>query len=117
MNVFESAGLVFRVAIWKGHARYDPITEAHTHFLCETCGRIRNVKKGNLVALDQLAPHVAGKVRCVRVMIYGRNPTCAARLAKKNRGLKTSQGAPTKSQTGHRRKKRASKGEKSSSRA
>ena len=35
MNALESAGMAWRVATWKGHARYDGNVQAHAHFLCE----------------------------------------------------------------------------------
>jgi Fur family transcriptional regulator, peroxide stress response regulator len=39
MNALEGAGMVWRVATFKGHARYDGDVETHAHFLCETCGK------------------------------------------------------------------------------
>ena len=77
MNVLESAGLIWRVATWKGHARYDANVEAHAHFLCETCGRIQDVETGNLGALCQLVGGDVGLIRRVSVTFYGEGPLCA----------------------------------------
>ncbi|NCC92478.1 MAG: transcriptional repressor, partial [Opitutae bacterium] len=43
MNAMEAAGLVRRIAVWKGCVRYDGELTAHAHFLCETCGRVMDV--------------------------------------------------------------------------
>ena len=77
MNVLESAGLVWRVATWKGHARYDANVEAHAHFLCENCGRIQDVETGDLGALCQMAKGDIGQIRRVSVTFYGEGPLCA----------------------------------------
>ena len=78
MNALEAAGMVWRVATWKGHARYDGNVETHGHFLCETCGRIHDLE----LTMDDLGPlcqKVAGKsgnIRRVDVMFYGVGPMC-----------------------------------------
>ena len=78
MNALEEAGMVWRVATWKGHARYDANVETHGHFLCEGCGRIHDL---NLTTEDlgPLCSQVAGKkgkVRRVDLMFYGLGPNC-----------------------------------------
>ena len=80
MNALEAAGMVRRVATWKGHARYDGNVEAHAHFLCEKCGRIDDVDThGACHEMPELARKcVAGTVRRVDMMIVGE---CAACLA------------------------------------
>ena len=80
MNALESAGMVRRVATWKGHARYDGNIETHAHFLCEKCGRIDDVDtQGACHGMPELAQKcVAGLVRRVDMMIAGE---CAACLA------------------------------------
>ena len=80
MNALESAGMVLRVATWKGHARYDGNIETHAHFLCEKCGRIDDVDtQGACHGMPELAQKcVAGLVRRVDMMIVGE---CAACLA------------------------------------
>ena len=76
MNALESAGLIWRVATWKGHARYDANVDVHAHFLCETCGRIQDVETGELGSLCHLVAGDAGQVRRVSVTFYGEGPLC-----------------------------------------
>lgn len=80
MNALESAGMAWRVATWKGHARYDGNVEAHAHFLCEKCGRIDDVDThGACHEMPELARKcVTGSVHRVEMMIVGE---CAACLA------------------------------------
>ena len=83
MNALESAGMVWRVATWKGHARYDANVETHGHFLCEGCGRIHDLD----LTMDDIGPlckQVAGEtgvVRRVDLMFYGVGPDCLSRHA------------------------------------
>ena len=76
MNALESAGMVLRVATWKGHARYDGNMEAHAHFLCESCGRIHDVELQDLSALCKQVVGDTGKIQRVDVMFYGTGPLC-----------------------------------------
>ena len=76
MNALENAGMVWRVATWKGHARYDGNVEIHAHFLCETCGRIVDVDVGDVGDLCRRVAGDTGKVSRVDVMFYGEGPIC-----------------------------------------
>ena len=80
MNALEEVGMVWRVATWKGHARYDGNVEAHAHFLCEQCGRIDDVDTQDTChQLPELARKcVKGRVRRVEMMIVGECEACAA---------------------------------------
>lgn len=81
VNALESAGLVWRVATWKGHARYDGHVEAHAHFLCETCSRLDDVDtRGACHGLREHAKGcVSGEVRRVDILIAGECEECARR--------------------------------------
>lgn len=83
MNALESAGMVWRVATWKGHARYDGNARTHAHFLCEKCGRIDDVEAHE--AYPEMAAHaqacVEGRVRRVETMIIGECVPCSTALA------------------------------------
>ena len=76
VNALETAGMVRRVATWKGHARYDGNVETHAHFLCETCGRIVDVDVGDVGDLCRRVAGDTGKVSRVDVMFYGEGPIC-----------------------------------------
>lgn len=78
MNVLEAAGLVWRVATWKSHARYGAILDAHAHFLCENCGRIDNVEVGDISGLNQRVAGQFGEVARVDMIFHGVGKCCAA---------------------------------------
>ena len=78
MNALENAGLAWRVATWRGHARYDANVETHGHFLCEECGRIDDLAAGDIGAGAIAFAAAKGEVRRVEVMLSG---TCDACLA------------------------------------
>lgn len=78
MNALEGAGLVWRVATWRGHARYDANTETHMHFLCEDCGRIDDVVAE---AVQMPASPMEGSGAVVRRMDVMMTGTCEACMA------------------------------------
>lgn len=43
LKLLENLGKVRRVTSFQGTERYDAICEDHAHFLCERCGRIRDL--------------------------------------------------------------------------
>ena len=81
VNALEAAGMVWRVATFKGHARYDGNVETHAHFLCELCGKIDDVDThGACHGLrEQARACVPGHdVRRVDIMLSGECAACAA---------------------------------------
>ena len=76
VNALESAGMVWRVTTWKGHARYDGNVDTHSHFLCETCGKIDDVA-GDAADRIGVLSGMPGTVRRVEVMISGECAACA----------------------------------------
>lgn len=78
MNALESAGMVWRVATWKGHARYDANVETHGHFLCEKCGRIDDLDGGAVGAGVHAFSAAKGEVHRVEVMLSGICDACVA---------------------------------------
>lgn len=81
MNALESAGMVRRVATWKGHARYDGNVMTHAHFLCETCGKIDDMAGAGPDAVGVLTGLPGATVRRVDVMLSGECAACAAEHA------------------------------------
>ena len=77
MNALESAGMVWRVATWKGHARYDANVETHAHFLCETCGRIDDVQGEAAGCPETVIAGLKGTARRVDLMIRGECEACS----------------------------------------
>ena len=78
MNALENAGMAWRVATFKGHARYDGHVETHAHFLCETCGRIVDIEVGDLSDLCQKVAGDSKTIRRVDLMFHGEGPICRA---------------------------------------
>ncbi|MGD9782213.1 MAG: Fur family transcriptional regulator [Kiritimatiellia bacterium] len=82
MNALETAGMVWRVATWKSHARYDANVSAHVHFLCESCGKIDDAAAEDYPDLLAAAQRCAkGTVRRVEVTMIGRCEACDAPAA------------------------------------
>lgn len=76
MNALENAGLAWRVATWRGHARYDANVGTHGHFLCEQCGRIDDLDGGSIGAGVAAFAAAKGEVRRVEVMLSGTCDGC-----------------------------------------
>lgn len=81
MNALESAGLVWRVATWRGHARYDANTATHMHFLCEACGRLDDVMAEGVALPPAPLAGTGAVVRRMDVMMTGLCEACAAAQA------------------------------------
>jgi Fur family peroxide stress response transcriptional regulator len=78
MNALENAGLAWRVATWRGHARYDANVETHGHFLCEKCGRIDDLDGGSVGAGFAAFAAAKGTVHRVEVKLSGECDACLA---------------------------------------
>ena len=78
MNALEDAGLAWRVATWRGHARYDANVETHGHFLCEKCGRIDDLPDGAVNAGVCAFAAAKGEVHRVEVKLSGECDDCLA---------------------------------------
>ena len=76
MNALENAGMVWRVATWKGHARYDGNVETHAHFLCETCGKLVDLMD-DLGGSVQAFAGLKGTVNRIEVKLTGECEDCA----------------------------------------
>jgi Fur family peroxide stress response transcriptional regulator len=70
-------GVVNRVGVLSGPARYDANTARHHHFVCSQCGLIRDVRD---TALDALEPPeealLCGTVELVNVQFHGTCREC-----------------------------------------
>jgi len=43
LELFEELGIVRRVSLGRGAARFDPRTEPHHHLVCSRCGRLEDL--------------------------------------------------------------------------
>lgn len=78
MNAMEAAGLVRRIAVWKGCVRYDGELTAHAHFLCETCGRVMDVAGDGLTRVTDILSGLPGVVTKADLLLFGQGAECAA---------------------------------------
>jgi Fe2+ or Zn2+ uptake regulation protein len=78
MNAMEAAGMVRRIAVWKGHVRYDGDLSAHAHFLCEICGRVRDVTGHDLARVTDILSDLPGVVTKADLLLFGQGAECAA---------------------------------------
>ena len=80
MNMMEEAGLAWRITTWKSHARYGTSKERQiAHFLCEKCGRIKNVDVGDIGFLRRKIEKQHGTVGRISLIFHGTGTCCATR--------------------------------------
>jgi Fur family peroxide stress response transcriptional regulator len=80
MATLTDLGLVSRVSVGSGPARYDANTERHHHFVCVRCGLVADIADPELDGLRSPEGLLAlGKVESVEVQFKGVCSTCAAR--------------------------------------
>jgi Fur family transcriptional regulator, ferric uptake regulator len=80
LDLLHGAGLVQRVEVGEGGARYEPVVpggEHHHHVVCEECGRISAFEDQGLErAIDRLAKRLGHRVSGHDVLIRGRCSRC-----------------------------------------
>ena len=76
MNALESAGMIWRVTTWRGHARYDANVDVHAHFLCEQCGRIDDVEAGAIRMPETPLADTGAAINRIEVMMTGMCAAC-----------------------------------------
>jgi Fur family peroxide stress response transcriptional regulator len=72
LGALEGLGLIRRVELLGGPARYDPNLENHPHFICTRCGLIRDVYGSSYEGMK--APESAarlGRVESITVQLRG----------------------------------------------
>ena len=81
----EEMGLVSRVGILSGPARFDANTEAHHHFVCRKCGLVRDFCSDRLDRLSH-PPGVRrwGSVESMHLQVRGVCADCAGRGARQD---------------------------------
>ena len=78
LGTLADMGLVNRVSVMAGAARYDANTTQHHHFICIRCGLIRDIESSSLEApvLSALAGEL-GQVESIEVCVRGICSECA----------------------------------------
>lgn len=81
LDVLAGMGLVHRLEMGDGTARFEPVVPEghHHHVVCERCGRVDAFEDPALEeAIDRVASHLAYAVSAHDVVLRGLCPTCRA---------------------------------------
>jgi Fur family peroxide stress response transcriptional regulator len=76
LSSLEEMGLIGRVDIAGGRARYDANRDAHHHFVCRICGSITDIYLDKLPALPEAIGNL-GDVESLHVQVRGVCSNCA----------------------------------------
>ena len=82
VGLFEELSLVRRVAVFKGHIRYDADMQPHSHFQCEVCGSVRDVESPDVPWLSiACKAGRLGAIRCFELLLKGCCHSCLGKMA------------------------------------
>ena len=85
LDLLHGFGLVQRIEVGGGGARYEPVIpggEHHHHVLCDSCGTLSSFEDEGLErAIGRLAKRLRHRVSGHDVLIHGRCSRCEARPA------------------------------------
>lgn len=82
VGLFEELSLVRRVAVFKGHIRYDADMQPHSHFLCEVCGSVRDVESPDIPWLEiACKAGRLGAIRSYQLLLKGTCHSCLEKMA------------------------------------
>ena len=83
VELLHELGLVQRIDVGEGVARYEPALPSgdhHHHVVCDRCGRIAAFEDEDLEeAISSLASRLRHRVSAHEVVIHGQCPRCAPR--------------------------------------
>ncbi len=83
LALLEAQGLIRRVDVFRGRARFDAVTEPHHHFICSRCGLVRDFTSKTLDAFRPPRQVLSwGDVAYAQVQLRG---TCARCKSKRSR--------------------------------
>ena len=78
LKLLEELGKVRRVTALNGNERYDAICGDHVHFLCQTCGALRDLSHVDAQAIVGTIPLEEGyRFQKLDMMITGQCPRCS----------------------------------------
>lgn len=78
LDKLAESGAVQLVHLGERQARFDAVTEAHDHFLCEGCGAVVDLHAPRLVASQCGFAESGYSVRTVTSVVRGLCPGCSA---------------------------------------
>ena len=77
LKLLEELGRVRRATTYDGSERYDAICENHAHFICETCGSIRDIPEVDSGQIrDGLELKDGYRVSKLDMILTGTCPAC-----------------------------------------
>ncbi|MFH0779690.1 MAG: transcriptional repressor [Parcubacteria group bacterium] len=83
LDVLEKQGLLKSLCYSKEPARYDAIIDNHYHFVCERCGKIKDLVIDEMLELnDQAAKRHSLSISRHSIMFYGMCGECEEYLQK-----------------------------------
>ena len=86
VGTLAELGLIERVSVLTGPARYDADLSEHHHFVCQSCGLIRDIRAGSLDRLEAPAEiGDLGTVEHVKVQFHGTCRDCVEKNGKGDR--------------------------------
>ncbi|MBM4161967.1 MAG: transcriptional repressor [Ignavibacteria bacterium] len=80
LHILKDQGKIRELDFGEGLRRYDATIEQHYHFVCERCGRVRDLDITPLEDLHpRVQPHVPGTIRAHKLDFYGICTDCLVR--------------------------------------
>lgn len=81
LKLLEDLGKVRRVTTYQGSERYDAICGDHIHFICHSCGTIRDINGVDTEQLRESIPLNAGyEASKLDLVITGHCPQCTQQV-------------------------------------
>jgi Fe2+ or Zn2+ uptake regulation protein len=78
LDLFEELGIVRRINLAGGAARYDPRPDDHHHLVCERCGRVEDLDAGvDMARVLRAASRRGFRADHAEVVVYGLCSVCA----------------------------------------
>jgi Fur family peroxide stress response transcriptional regulator len=80
LSTLEEYGLIRKAEVMSGPVRFDANTDRHHHFVCTSCGAIRDFRSNELDHLPiPRSVRSMGRVECAQVQVRGICTACARR--------------------------------------
>jgi len=98
VELMLEAGLLRRHVFEGMQAQYERVTTPHTHLVCTTCGKIKEVRDANFIGFMNARRFTAFNVDYYSLYVYGTCSTCA-RKQRRMRVSAKSEKSPNKSKT------------------
>lgn len=94
-TVYNTVVLLMEAKMLRRHvfegmqAQYERITQPHSHLICTTCGKVKEVKDNNTAAFMNARRFNAFNIDHYSLYVYGTCSTCARKLKRSRNADKT----------------------------